>query len=118
MQLLLGPRAADRAPGGALFDQTRGIHGLTDREREWIEYAALLHDIGVHISYRGASQALVLSHRNGDLRGFEPDEIEMIALVARYHRRRRQSVSTMDYARSAASASAGRSHSVGHPPSR
>src|SRR4029453_17449495 len=24
--------------------------------------------------------------KNGDLRGFEPDEIETIALVARYHR--------------------------------
>ena len=35
----------------ALFDQTRAIHGLTDREREWLEYAAMLHDIGVHISY-------------------------------------------------------------------
>ena len=34
-----------------LFDQTRGLHGLTDREREWLEYAALLHDVGVHISY-------------------------------------------------------------------
>src|SRR5207237_2317645 len=34
-----------------LFDQTRILHGLTDREREWLEYAALLHDIGVHISY-------------------------------------------------------------------
>ena len=30
-----------------LFDQTRAIHGLTDREREWLEYAAILHDIGV-----------------------------------------------------------------------
>src|SRR5215471_9295946 len=34
-----------------LFDQTRAIHGLTDREREWLEYSAILHDIGVHISY-------------------------------------------------------------------
>ena len=25
----------------SLFEQTRGIHGLTDREREWLEYAAL-----------------------------------------------------------------------------
>jgi exopolyphosphatase/guanosine-5'-triphosphate,3'-diphosphate pyrophosphatase len=25
----------------ALFDHTRGVHGLTDREREWLEYAAL-----------------------------------------------------------------------------
>ena len=44
----------------ALFDQTRGMHGLTDREREWLEYAALLHDIGVHISYEAAPQAFVL----------------------------------------------------------
>jgi exopolyphosphatase/guanosine-5'-triphosphate,3'-diphosphate pyrophosphatase len=70
----------------ALFDQTRAIHGLTDREREWLEYAALLHDIGVHISYElhhKHSQYLIT---NGHLRGFEPEEIETIALVARYHR--------------------------------
>src|SRR5262249_50075768 len=29
----------------SLFDQTRGHHGLTDREREWLEYASILHDI-------------------------------------------------------------------------
>ena len=71
----------------ALFDQTRGIHGLTDREREWLEYAALLHDIGVHISYERHHKHSYYLIRNGDLRGFEPDEIEIIALVARYHRR-------------------------------
>ncbi len=71
----------------SLFDQTRGTHGLTDREREWLEYAALLHDIGVHISYsrhHKHSRYLIL---NGDLRGFEPDEIAIISLIARYHRR-------------------------------
>ena len=35
----------------ALFDQTQANHGLGGREREWLEYAALLHDIGVHISF-------------------------------------------------------------------
>jgi exopolyphosphatase/guanosine-5'-triphosphate,3'-diphosphate pyrophosphatase len=70
----------------ALFDQTRGIHGLTDREREWLEYAAILHDIGVHISYDGHHKHSYYLVKNGDLRGFEPDEIETIALVARYHR--------------------------------
>jgi len=69
-----------------LFDQTRGVHGLTDREREWLEYAALLHDIGVHISYEGHHKHSYYLIRNGDLRGFEPDEVEAIALVARYHR--------------------------------
>ena len=34
-----------------VFDQTRAVHKLADREREWLEYGALLHDAGVHISY-------------------------------------------------------------------
>ena len=71
----------------AVFDQTRGTHGMTDREREWLEYAAILHDIGVHISYERHHRHSYYLITNGDLRGFEPDEIEMIALVARYHRR-------------------------------
>src|SRR5580704_5914547 len=71
----------------ALFDQTRGSHALTDREREWLEYAALLHDVGVLISYERHHKHSYYLIRNGDLRGFEPDEIETIALVARYHRR-------------------------------
>jgi exopolyphosphatase/guanosine-5'-triphosphate,3'-diphosphate pyrophosphatase len=71
----------------ALFDRTRGVHGLTDREREWLEYASLLHDVGVHISYVGHHKHSYYLIKNGDLRGFEPGEVEIIALVARYHRR-------------------------------
>jgi exopolyphosphatase/guanosine-5'-triphosphate,3'-diphosphate pyrophosphatase len=71
----------------ALFDQTRAIHGLTDREREWLEYASLMHDIGGHISYSAHHKHSYYLIKNGDLRGFHPDEIEVMALVARYHRR-------------------------------
>src|SRR4051794_35708442 len=71
----------------SLFDQTRAVHGLTDKEREWLEYAALLHDIGVHISYERHHKHSYYLITNGQLRGFEPEEIEIIALVARYHRR-------------------------------
>ena len=70
----------------ALFDQTRAIHGLTDREREWLEYASILHDVGVHISYERHHMHSYYLIKNGDLRGFEPDEVETIALIARYHR--------------------------------
>ena len=70
-----------------LFDRTRGIHGLTDQEREWLEYASILHDVGVHVSYERHHRHSYYLIKNGDLRGFEPREIEMIALVARYHRR-------------------------------
>ncbi|MEQ1912307.1 MAG: Ppx/GppA phosphatase family protein, partial [Vicinamibacterales bacterium] len=71
----------------SLFDATRGIHALTDRERAWLEYAALLHDIGVHISYERHHKHSYYLIRNGDLRGFDPADIVMIALIARYHRR-------------------------------
>ena len=72
---------------GSLFDQTRGLHGLTDREREWLEFAALLHDVGTHISYPRHHKHSYYLIRNGDLRGFEPEEAEVIALIARYHRK-------------------------------
>jgi exopolyphosphatase/guanosine-5'-triphosphate,3'-diphosphate pyrophosphatase len=71
----------------ALFDQTLPIHGLSDREREWLEFASLLHDIGNHISYEKHHRHSYYLVKNGDLRGFEPEEIEVIALIARYHRR-------------------------------
>ena len=70
----------------AIFEETRAVHGLTDREREWLEYAALLHDIGSHISYERHHKHSYYLIKNGDLRGFEPDEVDAIALVARYHR--------------------------------
>ena len=41
----------------------------------------------MHISYERHHKHSYYLIKNGDLRGFEPEEIEMIALVARYHRR-------------------------------
>jgi exopolyphosphatase/guanosine-5'-triphosphate,3'-diphosphate pyrophosphatase len=70
-----------------LFDQSRSTHALTDGERELLEYAALLHDSGIHISYEKHHKHSYYLIRNGDLRGFEPQEVETIALIARYHRR-------------------------------
>ena len=69
-----------------IFDQTRSVHGLTDSEREWLEYGALLHDVGVHISYERHHRHSYYLIKNGDLRGFSPQEIEVMALIARYHR--------------------------------
>ena len=70
----------------SIFDQTRAVHKLGDREREWLEYGALLHDVGVHISYERHHRHSYYLIKNGDLRGFAPEEIEVIALLARYHR--------------------------------
>ena len=83
----------------ALFDQTRALHGLTDREREWLEYAALMHDIGSHISFGRHHRHSYYLITNGDLRGFQPEEIEIMALVARYHRRSTPKPEHEEYAR-------------------
>jgi exopolyphosphatase/guanosine-5'-triphosphate,3'-diphosphate pyrophosphatase len=69
-----------------IFDQTRSVHGLGDREREWLEYGAMLHDVGVHISYERHHRHSYYLIKNGDLRGFDPRETEVMALIARYHR--------------------------------
>jgi exopolyphosphatase/guanosine-5'-triphosphate,3'-diphosphate pyrophosphatase len=73
----------------SLFDQSRSVHRLGDRAREWLEYAALLHDVGGHISYLNHHKHSYYLIREGGLRGFEPEEVEAIALLARSHRRGR-----------------------------
>jgi exopolyphosphatase/guanosine-5'-triphosphate,3'-diphosphate pyrophosphatase len=82
----------------AIFDQTREFHGLSDREREWLEFAALLHDVGANISFARHHRHSHYLIKNGDLRGFHPDEIDAMALVARYHRRGTPQKTDDDYA--------------------
>jgi exopolyphosphatase/guanosine-5'-triphosphate,3'-diphosphate pyrophosphatase len=83
----------------ALYDQTQQVHELGEREREWLEYAAIMHDLGVHISYPRHHHHSYYLIKNGDLRGFDPDETEVIGLLARYHRRGEPKRSDEDFAR-------------------
>jgi len=58
-----------------------------------------MHDIGSHISFGRHHRHSYYLVTNGDLRGFQPEEIEIIALVARYHRRSTPKTSHEEYAR-------------------
>jgi exopolyphosphatase/guanosine-5'-triphosphate,3'-diphosphate pyrophosphatase len=69
-----------------LFDVTASLHGFGAREREWLEYAALLHDIGYSIHYRNHHKHSYYLITNANLDAFDQREIEIIAHVARYHR--------------------------------
>jgi exopolyphosphatase / guanosine-5'-triphosphate,3'-diphosphate pyrophosphatase len=71
-----------------LFEATRPLHHLGAGERSLLEYAALVHDAGRHVSSRGHHKHSEYLIRHGDLRGFAPAEIEVLAGVARYHRGR------------------------------
>jgi exopolyphosphatase/guanosine-5'-triphosphate,3'-diphosphate pyrophosphatase len=71
----------------ALFDATAELHHLGPADRELLEFAALLHDIGEHVASSGHHKHGAYLVRNGQLRGFAPDEVELLAAVVRWHRR-------------------------------
>jgi exopolyphosphatase / guanosine-5'-triphosphate,3'-diphosphate pyrophosphatase len=70
-----------------MYDALQNWHDLTERERELLEYACLMHDIGYHISHHRHHKHALYLILNADLKGFTQDEIEIMAHVARYHRR-------------------------------
>ncbi|MGA3352099.1 MAG: Ppx/GppA phosphatase family protein [Acidimicrobiales bacterium] len=72
-----------------LFDSTLGLHGLDSEDRELLELAALLHDIGELVSRDGHARHTAYLIENGDLRGFSPIEIQMLSCLGRYHVRGR-----------------------------
>jgi len=69
-----------------IFDQTHALHQLTAREREWLQYGALLHDVGCYVGYAKHQRHSYYLITHGDLTGFSAEEIEVIASLARYHR--------------------------------
>jgi exopolyphosphatase/guanosine-5'-triphosphate,3'-diphosphate pyrophosphatase len=69
-----------------IFDQTHPLHQLTATEREWLQYGALLHDIGCYIGYAKHQRHSYYLITHGDLTGFSADEIEVLASLARYHK--------------------------------
>jgi exopolyphosphatase/guanosine-5'-triphosphate,3'-diphosphate pyrophosphatase len=70
-----------------LFDAVADAFTLNDRARELLEAAALLHDVGYFLSYDKHHKHAYHLIRHGDLLGFTPRERELVANVARYHRK-------------------------------
>jgi len=81
-----------------LFDGLESLHGLGDREREWLEAAALLHDIGwsqAGKSHHKNSMKLILKEK---LDNWTSDEQRIVANVVRYHRKSEPKKSHKNYA--------------------
>lgn len=70
-----------------IFDQLKSLHELDSSCREILEYAAVLHDIGYALNFRRHHRHSFYIITNSEIYGFTPDEIKMIAWVARLHRR-------------------------------
>lgn len=71
----------------ALFDGTRALHRLGDLDEELLHHAAVLHDIGEHVSVEGHHKHTAYLIQHGRLRGFTPNEVSMLASIGRFHRR-------------------------------
>jgi len=71
-----------------LFEGTRAWHGLDDECEEWLEAAGLLANVGLFVSHDRHHLHSYYVIRHSDLLvGFTDREIELIAQVARYHRK-------------------------------
>ncbi|MCY4622366.1 MAG: Ppx/GppA phosphatase family protein [bacterium] len=71
-----------------LFDETQHVHGLDASDSELLEAAGLLHNIGRFVANSAHHRHSYYLIRNSErLAGFTVGELELIALVARYHRK-------------------------------
>ena len=71
-----------------LFDATASHHGLGTDVRSLLEAGALLANVGLVVSHSQHHKHAYYVIRNSDrLVGFTDAEIELVALIARYHRR-------------------------------
>jgi exopolyphosphatase/guanosine-5'-triphosphate,3'-diphosphate pyrophosphatase len=70
-----------------LFRGTRPLHNLPNSDGELLEFAALLHDIGFHVASSKHHKHAAYLIENAELKGFTTDEIQLLAQVARYHRK-------------------------------
>ena len=82
-----------------LFDETAAAHGLTIADSELLEAAGLLHNIGRFVADSSHHKHSYYLIRNSErLAGFTEGELELIALVARYHRKRKPVSSHREFA--------------------
>jgi exopolyphosphatase / guanosine-5'-triphosphate,3'-diphosphate pyrophosphatase len=81
-----------------LFDQLRGEHGLSERDRLLLHVAALLHDIGVYVSLRAHHKHSLYLLTASQIFGLTDEETAIVANITRYHRRGLPQRSHLPYA--------------------
>ncbi|MGD0597950.1 MAG: Ppx/GppA phosphatase family protein [Sedimentisphaerales bacterium] len=80
-----------------LFDELAAEHVLDKRCRLLLEVAALLHEIGTFVSGRAYHKHSFYLIANSEISGLTQDELQLVAHVARYHRRSRPKPAHIEY---------------------
>jgi exopolyphosphatase/guanosine-5'-triphosphate,3'-diphosphate pyrophosphatase len=70
-----------------LFQSLQSLHGLDDRDRELLDAAATLHDIGMAVDYHRHHKHGAYLALTQPLPGFDHREQALISLLIRYHRK-------------------------------
>lgn len=69
----------------SIFDQTTKIHRMGERERFYLQIAAILHDVGKHVNLNQHDIHSYNIIRFQDIMGFSNEELNLVANIARYH---------------------------------
>ncbi len=80
-----------------LFDTLAAEHSMNKRQKLLLEVAALLHEIGTFVSGRAYHKHSFYLIANSEISGLKQEEIQLIAHVARYHRRSRPKPAHVEY---------------------
>ena len=81
----------------SLFEQMRDLHGLPDRYSSILHAAAMLHDIGLFIAYSKHHKHSYYLIKSSGPSSFDAIELDIIANIARYHRKSHPSLSHLPY---------------------
>lgn len=96
VDLGFGERVAKFAT--SFFDQLQGVlHDWGETEREWLWAAAILHNCGTYVSHSAHHKHSYYLIRHAELLGYTEIELELIANIARYHRRSKPKKRHDDY---------------------
>ena len=71
----------------SLFDQLQSVHKLEDRYRTLLYIAALLHEVGLFVGSRSYHKHTMYLIRQSEFFGVGVQDLLLVALIARYHRR-------------------------------
>ena len=71
----------------AIFEATRQQHRMGDRERLLLEVASIVHDIGEFVAARGHHRHTYYLLVHSEVFGLSQMDLEVVANIARYHRR-------------------------------
>jgi exopolyphosphatase / guanosine-5'-triphosphate,3'-diphosphate pyrophosphatase len=81
-----------------LFERLAPLHGLASADRDLLWAAAILHGIGRFVAESGHHKHAAYLIRNTPLEGWNDDERELVAHVARYYRKAMPKPSHLEYA--------------------